>query len=63
MVCDIADRNASQSHHMNSLIDIHTTHILSQSHSQKNVTCERAIIVSSTVLVQTEAGPGVFNII
>ena len=38
-MCDIAHTNASQSHHMNSLIDFHTTHFLSQSHSQKKLHC------------------------
>ena len=32
---------------MNSLIDIHTTHFLSQSHSQKIALCERALSLLS----------------
>ena len=44
---DITHTNASQSHHMNSLIDIHTNQFLSQSHTQMyrceiNSACIRA---------------------
>ena len=40
-MCDIAHTNVTvilQSHHMNSLIDIHTTYFSNRSRSQKNRT-------------------------
>ena len=46
-MCHPTCSNALQLHHMNSRIDIHTAHFLSQSHSQKIALCERALSLLS----------------
>ena len=42
-MCDISHTNALQSHHMNSLIDIHTTHLYRSRIHKKIAQCERPL--------------------